>query len=142
MFTLDASVVSRSIDPNDPDYATCKALLDHLDRHAIPIILPRLFLAEVAGVIRRILQDPIRARLAAEIWQTLPNVRIIPLDDLLMEKATNIAADYALRGADAVYVAVARDYDCILVSLDREQRERATSIVRTLKPAEVLAQLA
>jgi hypothetical protein len=45
------------------------------------------------------------------------------------QEAAELAADYALRGADAVYVAVARRHNYTLVSLDREQRERAAAIV-------------
>lgn len=48
--------------------------------------------------------------------------------------------DRALRGADAVYVAVARRAGCTLVTLDREQRERAAPVVRTLTPAEALVE--
>jgi predicted nucleic acid-binding protein len=59
----------------------------------------------------------------------------------LAQLSAEIAADYALRGADAVYVAVARRYNCTLVSLDREQRERAAALVQTRTPADALAEL-
>jgi len=55
--------------------------------------------------------------------------------------ARELAADYSLRGADATYVAVARRHGCTLVSLDREQRERAAALVPTRTPAEALAEL-
>lgn len=42
---------------------------------------------------------------------------------------------------DAIYVATARAHSCVLVSLDREVRERAAPIVRALTPAEALAEL-
>lgn len=71
----------------------------------------------------------------------LHTIRLIPLDDTLAQEAAELAADRALRGADAVYVAVARRHGCALVSLDREQRERAAAVVRALTPAEALAEL-
>jgi hypothetical protein len=41
----------------------------------------------------------------------------------------------------SVYVAVARQYSCTLVSLDHEQRERSAAIITTCTPAEALAEL-
>jgi predicted nucleic acid-binding protein len=67
--------------------------------------------------------------------------QLIPLDDALIDMAAEIAADYALRGTDATYMAVARRHNCTLVSLDREQRERAAAIVITRTPAEALAEI-
>jgi len=61
MWTLDASVYVRAADPNDPDQATCQALIDALDDQAAPLIVPRLLLAEIAGALRRLTRDPIRA---------------------------------------------------------------------------------
>lgn len=138
MWTLDASIVVRSFDSADPDQAVCEALLDHLDHHAIAVIIPRLLLVEMAGSVRRLLRDPIRARLAVEAWQALPHVQIIGLDDALLDAAAALAADRALKGADAIYVAVAQQHGCRLVSLDREQRERAAPLVATLTPHEAL----
>jgi len=141
MYTLDASVVAHDFDPGDPEYAACHELIAQLDQQAIPVIVPRLLLAEVAGLARRLTRDPIRARLVVDAWRTFTHVQIVSLDDALLDTAAEIAADYALRGADATYVAVARQYNCILVSLDREQRERAAAIVTTRTPAEVLTEL-
>jgi predicted nucleic acid-binding protein len=141
MYTLDASVVGRDFDPGDPEYAACHELIAQLDQQAIPVIVPRLLLAEVAGLARRLTRDPIRARLVVDAWRTFTHVQIVSLDDALIDTAAEIAADYALRGADATYVAVARQYNCTLVSLDREQRERAAAIVTTRTPAEALAEL-
>ena len=69
------------------------------------------------------------------------NLTLIPMDDSLAQEVAELAADYALRGADATYVAVARRHNCTLVSLDREQRERSAAIVATHTPAEALVQL-
>ncbi len=141
MWTLDASVVARSFDVYDPDQTVCLTLLDHLDRTATPVIVPRILLAELAGAVRRLLQDPIRARIAVEAWQTLPHVQFVTLDDTLIDAAAILAADRALRGADAIYVAVAQRYATTLVSLDREQRTRSASVVRVMTPQEALSTL-
>ena len=140
MWTLDTSLYVRAADPNDPDQAICQALIGALDDQAAPIIVPRLLLAEVSGAIRRITRDPIRARLAVDTVGSIPHVQLVPLDDALIDNAAEIAADYAF-GADATYVAVARQHNCTLVSLDREQRERAAAIVTTRTPAKALAEL-
>ncbi len=141
MFTLDASVVVRSFDTTDPHQPICQALIDTLERRAIPVIVPRLLLAELGGAVRRLVGDPIRARLAVNAWQTLPNVQFVLLDDALFDAAAELASDYALRGADALYVAVAQHYICTLVSLDREQCQRSALVVTTATPAEVLGRL-
>lgn len=139
MWTLDASVVTRSYDRADPAYTDCLALVDGLDQHAIPIIVPRLLITEIAGSLRRILGDPIRARLGSEAWTRLPHVQLVTLDDALLDEAALLAADRALKGADAVYVAVAHRHGC---TLDREQRERAAPVVPVMTPQEALAAIA
>ena len=82
-----------------------------------------------------------RGRMAVDVLQALPNLTLVSLDQALAHEAAEIAADRALRGADAIYVAVARQYGCILVTLDREQRERGAAVVTTQTPAEALADL-
>jgi predicted nucleic acid-binding protein len=141
MYTIDASVYARDFDVRDPEHATCRALLARLAADAIPVIVPLLLLAEISATISRERHDPITARLTVDAIRAQPHLRLVPLDDALAQEAAELAANYALRGADAVYVAIARRYGCILVSLDREQRERPAAIVTTRTPAEVLAEL-
>jgi predicted nucleic acid-binding protein len=141
MYTLDANIFVRDLDTREPLHAECHALLDELQAQALPIVVPVLVLAEVAGTVSRTRRDPIAGRLGADLLRGIGNLSLIPIDDTLAQEAAELAADYALRGADAVYVAVARRYNCMLVSLDREQRERAAVVVTTRTPAEALAEL-
>jgi predicted nucleic acid-binding protein len=67
--------------------------------------------------------------------------QLIALDELLLDAAAELAADRALKGAEAIYVAVAQHHSCTLVSLDREQRERAARLVPAMTPGEALAAL-
>jgi predicted nucleic acid-binding protein len=141
MYTLDANVFVRDADPRDPDHRICRALLEQLASTSTPVTMPLLVLAEVAGALSREFRDPLRARIFIDLLTTLPNVTFVALDAGLAQEAAYLAADRAIRGADAVYVAVARRHGCALVSLDREQRERAALLVPTLTPAEALAKL-
>lgn len=69
-----------------------------------------------------------RDRAARQILR-LPSLRLAILDAELAERAAGLAADRALRGADAVYVAVAARLGLPLVTLDPEQRRRADGVV-------------
>lgn len=142
MYTLDASIFVRDLNPREPNHAICRDLLERLAAQQIRIIAPSLLRVEVAGTISRELRDPMCGRRAMTMLQQLPNLTLVALDESLADVAAEIAADRALRGADAVYVAVAHRYRCTLVSLDQEQRERGAAIVVTQTPAEALADLA
>src|SRR5215213_4785400 len=131
MYTIDTSVFVRDFDMRDPEHVTCRALLHRLATDTTSLVVPMLLLVEIAGVISRERRDPIAGRLAVEALRTQPHIRFISLDDSLAQTAADIAADYALRGADAVHVAVAYRYNCTLISLDREQRERSAALIVT-----------
>jgi predicted nucleic acid-binding protein len=141
MYTLDANIFVRDLDPYDPEHRACATLLEQLTQRSIPIVLPVLVLAEVAGSISRTRRDPFRGRLAAAAISAKANVQLVLLDEQLAQAAAELAADYRLRGADAVYVAVARQAGTTLVTLDAEQRARAAAVVPTRAPAEALAEL-
>ena len=138
MYTLDASIWVRSLDPREQFHADCDALLQHLRLSATPIIVPVIVLPEVAGAISRAHRDPMRARVFVMTLRALPNLILMPIDDALAEQAAQIAADARLRGADAIYVAVARRHGAVLVSLDTEQRRRVAALITALTPSEVL----
>lgn len=141
MYTLDANIFVRDASPGDPEHETCHALMAQLYQRGTPIVEPVLVLAEITGALNRSFRDPIRARLEAELLRDLRHIQFVPIDETLAQAAAELAADRALRGADAVYVAVAHRSGGTLVTLDREQHERAAPVVRALTPAEALAEL-
>ncbi|HEY3230556.1 MAG TPA: PIN domain-containing protein [Roseiflexaceae bacterium] len=141
MFTLDANIFVRDVDIRDPHHATSHALLDALRLQRTPLICPQILLPEVAGAVRRTWQDAMRGRLAAQFIGELPILTLVVVDAALAQEAADLAADYALRGMDAIYVAVARRYSCTLVTLDDDPHRRAGAVVTVLTPADALAQI-
>jgi len=108
MYTVDASVWVNGFDQREAGHATSRQLLEVLRTRALPIIVPNLVLAEVAGAISRTRNDPVRAEAFATTLGRLPNVTVVALDVALGHQARALAAQYGLRGADAVYAAVAQ----------------------------------
>ncbi len=141
MYTVDASVWVNGFDQREAGHATSRQLLEVLRTRALPIIVPNLVLAEVAGAISRTRNDPVRAEAFATTLGRLPNVTVVALDEPLGYQARALAAQYGLRGADAVYAAVAQQTGCTLISLDHEHLTRLGSLVIVRTPAALLAEL-
>jgi predicted nucleic acid-binding protein len=141
MVTLDANVFVRDADRRVAEHLVCHALLERLHTQQILLVEPLILLAEVAGPLSRLYGDPMRGRVYVDILCDLPNLRLVAFDMALAQEAAEIAADYALRGMDAVYIAVARHHGCTLITLDDEPRQRASAIIPIRTPAEALAEL-
>lgn len=141
IYTIDASVLLNAFNEAEEGHAVSHQVISLLVTQAIPIIEPSLVLIEAAATISRTRFDAKLARDFAAALRKLPYITFIPLDDDLTQQALEIAADHRLRGADAVYVAVAQRYGTTLISLDREHLTRVAEIVPTLTPAEMLTTL-
>jgi predicted nucleic acid-binding protein len=100
-----------------------------------------LVLAEVAGAVSRTRGKPKRAEAFAVSLSKLPNLTLVDVDASLAKKALVLAAHYGLRGADAVYAAVAVQADCTLVTLDNEQLTRLKGVIATETSATLLPKL-
>ncbi len=141
MFTIDASVWVNADSPSEPGHAASRSLLDALARARTPVVVPTLLPVEFAGVISRTRGQPELARAMAEAMLGLDFVRWIALDAQTARGALELAAARRLRGADAVYAAVAAAHGCVLVTLDQEQLTRLPPAVRTMTPEDALAML-
>ena len=108
VYSIDASVWVNSFDQREPGHESSRQLLEMLRDQALPIIVPNLALAKVAGAISRTRNDPIQAQAFAASLEQLPNLTVLPLDAELGQRALELAAQHGLRGADAVYAAVAK----------------------------------
>jgi len=140
-YTVDASVFLNAFNPGEVGQAESNRFLNHLQAQAIPIIAPTLLLPEVSAAISRGREDAKLAQAFANTLSRLPNLVLIPLDTLLAQHAAEVAAQYRLRGSDAVYAAVAIRFGSHLVTLDREQRSRLDKVLTTGTPTETMKAL-
>ena len=71
----------------------------------------------------------------------LPHVTVRALEEGCALHALALAAQHGLRGADAVYAAVAREAGCTLVTSDNEHLTRLVNLMTVCTPAVALAAL-
>jgi predicted nucleic acid-binding protein len=141
MFTIDASVHINALNPTEVGSADSQAFLERLRRDPRPIFSPTLLLVEVAGAVARSLDDAGQGMAIAHALRDITRQIWAPLDEAVAEEALRLAAERRLRGADAVYAAVARRYRTLLVTRDVQQLERLPPIVPVSPPEEAFARL-
>jgi len=115
-----------------------KKLMDKIEEKKSLVILPEIVLPEVASAIARGTEDENKALNFVDKLMELSNFVFIPVDRELSVFASEIAARYGLRGCDSIYVAVTQLFGSKLITLDKEQKERASKIVEVKTPEEEL----
>lgn len=131
---VDASIwVSSELDW-ELDYRISLDWLRRQARRHVPLIVPALALTEVAAAVARATGNPARGWEAVGAMRAIATFQMVSLNDLLMERATDVAARFRIRGADAVYVALADLRGLPLVTWDRETHERAARLITVLRP--------
>ncbi len=138
MFTL--GVLINAFNRAEVGHTESRRVLTLLRQQAIPLIVPTLVLPEVSAAIRRGQDDEQLAKRFAMALSRLPQLMLVSLDEKLAQQSSNIAAQYSLRGSDAVYVAVALRFGCTLITLDQEQHRRVSNLITTRTPTEALAE--
>jgi predicted nucleic acid-binding protein len=131
---IDASVLVSYVLPMDVHHAQSVQYVRAVSLAGTQLIAPRLLLVEVGGAVTRRLGSNLRGQQAIERVQQLPNLRLATLSNRLLDHAQQLACELHVRGADAVYVAVADRLGVPLVSWDREHRTRATSRIQVFTP--------
>ena len=131
---VDASVWISSFVESEPSHAVSREWLFERLSGGHLIAAPSLLLPEVCGAIARRTGDRVQAQAIGSRLRSLPNVKLIDLSTELASAAAQAAIDLGLRGADAVYVAVAASLRAPLVTWDIEQRERSRSRIDVRTP--------
>ncbi len=140
MYTLDASVWVNACDQREPGHAISRQLITLLRERAIAVILPTLALPEIAGSVSRTRTQAFGAAYVRSVVAQ-QNVEFVNLSAALARQAMLLAAAQRLRGADAVYAALARRRNTTLVSRDAEHLTRLTAIIVVQTPEQVLESL-
>lgn len=139
MYVVDASVwISRFIttDVNHtPSYLWFRWMTDQSEL----VVEPVLVLAEVAGAVARRTGLSALGMGAVSLLQNVPGIHLVSVDTDLAQFSTDVAARLRLRGADAIYVALAQRLGVPLITWDIEQRGRSRVIVTALTPQEALS---
>ena len=129
MPVIDASVYISLANEADRYHERCIAWFESSLHMAEPLSAPDLLLAEVAAAIRRLTGSSKLARQAVSGIQDTERIELFPLTSKRSEAAAEVAAMTGVRGADAVYLALARELDEPLITLDRQQLERGRGLV-------------
>ena len=135
---LDASVWIASVLDKDTHHQVSLAFMHRFVKEQQIATVPLLVWAEIAGAVARRTGDTdqgikVAEFIAAKIW-----VRGVPLDASLASESMRLAASLRLRGADAVYVALAATCREPLVTLDAEMLERARGVADVFTPEQWL----
>lgn len=137
---IDASVWVAAFLAHDAHHAESAGFLRKLVEDGVPAVAPLLVLPEVAGAVGRQTASAVLADKAVAFLRAQPWLKFAPLNDSLATMAALLAAQQRLRGADAIYVALAVHEDVILVTFDREMLKRVPPSVRAVTPSEWLRQ--
>lgn len=97
--------------------------------------MPTLVLSEVAGPVSRRSGRSDLGQQAVQEMLTLFSLQLVPLTVLLGRVAAQTAAFTQLRGADAIYVALAQSLNIPLLTWDAEQQQRTVGHITTYTPA-------
>jgi predicted nucleic acid-binding protein len=132
MAVIDASVWVAFFLESDLHHSRARELVRSLLQNQNETVrIPNLALIEIAGTISRVTRSSILANKSVRILEAL-GIEVHDLDEPLSKLSTELASQLAIKGADAVYVALARDLADSLVTFDKQQCERAAKIVDVL----------
>lgn len=135
---VDASVWVASVLEKDAHHEVCLAFMHRFVKEQQIAIVPLLVWAEIAGAVARRTRDTDRGMKVAELVAAKAWVRGVTLDASLANESMRLAARLRLRGADAVYVALAAACHEPLLTLDAEMLERTRGVAEAFTPEQWL----
>jgi len=134
MFCIDASVIVSAANPKDFYFAQSKKFLAQIREKGLKVFLPEIIIPETTSGLLRAIGDQKAVYELALSFRNVPNFSFVVVDSRLANLASWIICKTGLRGADAIYVALAYDYNLELITLDNEQLEKGKKLVKVRKP--------
>ena len=128
MITVDACVWVALLDASDSLHGATKTFWRLVAESNTTIYGPRFLLLEVGCAIARRTHNADKGRNVVSVLQTIPTLKLVENDKLLLEKAVEIGTKHYLRAGDALYLAVAMKTATPLVTWDQELIARAGAI--------------
>lgn len=134
LVSIDTSVWVSSVLPNDSNHIVARNWIGKHTNNGGSFVAPMLIVVETAATIARVTGRKKAAPNAVSRLYSLGLMRLVPMDQTLVDEAIDMAILFKLRGSDSLFVAVARLLGIPLVTFDREQLTRPARAITTIKP--------
>jgi predicted nucleic acid-binding protein len=128
-----ASIWVSRLFPQDELHERCQKWLLHQRAAGVTLVSPSLLIPEVSGAISRRAGDLALSGRAVQMLQSLPGLRRIEMNQVVIQGAAQLAAICGMRGAESVYTAVVHQLNIPLASLDTDKRAKAGRMVAIQK---------
>jgi predicted nucleic acid-binding protein len=140
VIVADASFWVSAFFARDAHHDEASNLLRRIVGEEIPVTSPTLAVVEVAGALTRRTNDPQAVEAVLSFLYRLSQLSWAPLTLPFSEATAKVAISCSLRGADAIYVALAQQRGIPLITRDKEILSRGQSAAVILTPTDWLRQ--
>jgi predicted nucleic acid-binding protein len=131
---IDASAWVSNLQSHDSNHIATRRWVDRHLLNGGLLVAPVLLVTETASALARATGQPNIAQRAVAQLYSMREMRLVPIDQPLVDEATTLAAGLGIRGADSFYVAVAKSLGIALVTFDHEQLTRPGTLITTIRP--------
>ena len=135
MFCIDASVIISALRPQEPYSERSRAFLDRTRGNQLKVFLPEIALAEIASGLYRATRN---ADFVSEVISSLrstPAFYFVAVDSKIVSQAVNVILKTGLRSLGALYIALAIEYNLVLITLDKEQASKGGQLIHIEPPS-------
>ena len=139
MLTIDANVFVSANSSAELQHSASVAFFSRALQKLTVVYCPSLVMPETAAAMVRSTNNVTLARRVASSVGQLPGLAFVSLTERRAVQASEITIRYRLRGADAVYVAVAQEFGTTLITWDAEMLTRGAQAVAVMTPSDWLA---
>lgn len=136
--TIDANVFVSAANPTEAAHTDSLRFLQQIRTAAPEIFCPVLLLPEVGASISRPTGNAALAAVLVSQIEQWPGLQLVQLTLARAHRAATLAISERLKGADAIYAAIAEEFAATLVTWDKELLQRGPTIVATLTPTDWL----
>lgn len=134
MYCIDASVIINSQLEREPYHSQSKAFLIMVEKKNLKVFLPEIVIPEITSGILRATMDENSAFQLANNLRSISNFLFVSVDSKLANLASWVVCKTNSKGADAIYIALAFDYNLELITLDKGQLEKGKKLVKVRRP--------
>ena len=117
MIVIDACVALKWF-VEESDTKKAVHIQERLLSHKLTVIVPDLFFYEVTNVLKMKAVTNITEVISAVQVLFDSNLRVVPVNRELMEMAAYISDKFDISIYDSIYVAIAKDFNCPLITAD------------------------